>query len=111
LVIAGGQAVYNPEPVAPFVDVFAIGEGEEVILEIVDAYQAWVNSNGSRQDLLVALGSIPGVYVPALVTVDYHRDGTIQSVTPAHPAVKLPVDKRLLAEFPPPLITFSRPQY
>jgi radical SAM family uncharacterized protein len=109
LVIAGGQAVYNPEPVAPFVDAFAIGEGEEVILEIVDAHQAWVNSNGSRQDLLVALGSIPGVYVPALVTVDYHPDGTIRSVTPAHPAVKLPVDKRLLAEFHPPLSRFLVP--
>ena len=109
LVIAGGQAVYNPEPVAPFVDAFAIGEGENVILEIVDAHQAWTGSNGSRQDLLVALASIPGVYVPALVTVDYHPDGTIQSVVPGHPAVKLPVDKRLLAEFPPPLSRFLVP--
>jgi radical SAM family uncharacterized protein len=109
LVIAGGQAVFNPEPVAPFVDAFAIGEGEEVILEIVDAYQAWSQAQASRQDLLIRLGSIPGVYVPALVAVEYHPDGTIKQVKPTHPAVSLPVDKRLLAKLPPPLTHFLVP--
>lgn len=109
LVIAGGQAVYNPEPVAPFVDAFTIGEGEEVILEIVDVHQAWQRSNGTRQDLLVRLAGIPGVYVPALVHVDYHPDGTIKAVTPAHPAVSLPVDKRILAKLPPPMTRFLVP--
>jgi len=109
LVIAGGQAVFNPEPVAPFVDAFAIGEGEEVVLEIVDAYQAWNLADTSRQDLLTRLAGIPGVYVPALVSVEYHPDGTIKQVKPIHPAVKLPVDKRLMAKLPPPLTHFLVP--
>lgn len=109
LVIAGGQAVYNPEPVAPFVDAFAIGEGEEVIGEIVDAHQAWASSPASRQDLLIRLAGIPGVYVPALVDITYHPDGTIQTVIPTHPAVKLPVEKRLMAKLPPPLSRFLVP--
>ena len=65
LVIAGGQAVYNPEPVAPFVDAFVIGEGEEVVLEIVDVYQAWKNAGCSRSELLTQLATLPGVYVPS----------------------------------------------
>jgi len=109
LVIAGGQAVYNPEPVAPFVDAFVIGEGEEVLGEIVDAYQAWERTKSSRQNLLIQLASIPGVYVPTLVSVDYHPNGNIKSVTPDHPAVKLPVKKRLLAKLPQPLTNFLVP--
>lgn len=109
LVIAGGQAVFNPEPVAPFVDAFVIGEGEEVLLEIVDAHQAWRGANGSRQDLLVQLARIPGVYVPTLVAVDYFPDGTIKSVSAKHPAVTLPVKKRILAKLPPPLSQFIVP--
>jgi radical SAM family uncharacterized protein len=109
LVVAGGQAVFNPEPVAPFVDAFAIGEGEEVIFDIVDAHQAWAESGRSRRDLLVRLAQIPGVYVPALVEVAYHADGTIQDISPDHPNVKLPVDKRILAKLPPPLTRFLVP--
>lgn len=109
LVIAGGQAVFNPEPVAPFVDAFAIGEGEEVILEIVAAHQAWVESDESRPELLVRLAGVPGVYVPALVDVDYHPDGRVSSVRAAHAAVTLPVKKRILAKLPPPLSRFLVP--
>lgn len=98
--IAGGQAVFNPEPVAPFVDAFAIGEGEEVTLDIVGAHQDWVESGGSRQELLLRLAQIPGVYVPALVKVDYHPDGKIKTVEPADARVKLPVVKRILAKLP-----------
>lgn len=109
LVIAGGQAVFNPEPVAPFVDAFAIGEGEEVILEIVAAHQAWAESDEARGDLMLRLAGIPGVYVPALVDVDYHPDGQISSVRAAHSAVTLPVKKRILAKLPPPLSRFLVP--
>lgn len=109
LVIAGGQAVFNPEPVASFVDAFVIGEGEEAALDIVDAHQAWVESGGSRQDLLLRLAQIPGVYVPALVKVDYHPDGKIKTIEPADSRVKLPVVKRILAKLPPPLSRFLVP--
>lgn len=103
LVIAGGQAVFNPEPVAPFVDAFLIGEGEEGVLEIVDAYQAWAQSGAGREDLLTKLATIPGVYVPSLYEVSYHPDGTVKQIDPRHPSANLPVIKRINAELPPPL--------
>lgn len=109
LVIAGGQSVYNPEPVAPFVDAFVIGEGEEATLDIVDAYQAWQNAGKGRDELLQGLAVIPGVYVPALYQVDYNPDGTIEAVTPTHPAASPTVQKRITAELPPPLTHFMVP--
>lgn len=109
LVIAGGQAVFNPEPVAPFVDAFVIGEGEDAILEIVDTYQTWKSSKGPRQELLKRLANVAGVYVPALFDVEYHPDGTIKSVFSHHPEVSLPVNKRLMAKLPPPLTRFLVP--
>ena len=109
LILAGGQAVYNPEPVASFVDAFVIGEGEEAIQDVVDVHQAWQTSGRSRQDLLIRLARIPGIYVPSLYAVDYHPDGTINNVTTTHPAAQLPVDKRIMAELPPPLTRFLVP--
>ncbi|MCB2210001.1 TIGR03960 family B12-binding radical SAM protein [bacterium] len=109
LVIAGGQAVYNPEPVAPFVDAFVIGEGEEATLDIVDAYQAWQDAGTDRSQLLQSLAEIPGVYVPSLYRVDYNSDGTIEAVTPTIPAASPTVQKRITAEMPPPLTHFMVP--
>jgi len=109
LVVAGGQAAYNPEPVAPFVDAFVIGEGEEALMDVVDAYQAWETSQTGREDLLHRLATVPGVYVPALYGVDYHPNGTVHSVSPNHPSASLPVDKRLMAELPPPMANFLVP--
>src|SRR5512146_2219700 len=58
LVIAGGHSTFNPEPMAPFIDAFVIGEGEEVIHEIIDAYQAWKEAGESRPELLLRMGKI-----------------------------------------------------
>ena len=66
LVIAGGHATYNPEPMHAFIDAFVIGEGEEVIQEVVNTYQAWKARDLARAELLLALAGIWGVYVPAL---------------------------------------------
>ncbi len=109
LVIAGGQATYNPEPVALFVDAFVIGEGEEAILDVVETYQAWQDSMAGRKALLEKLALIPGVYVPSLYDVTYHQDGTIASVTPIHPNAALPVQKRIMAKLPSPLSNFLVP--
>ncbi len=109
LIIAGGQSVYNPEPVAPFVDAFVIGEGEEAILDVVDAHQAWVEADQNREELLIRLAEIPGVYVPSLYQVDYAPDATPLPVTPLHPAASVPVTKRIMAEMPPPLTKFLVP--
>lgn len=109
LVIAGGQAIFNPEPVAPFVDAFVIGEGEEAVIDVVNAYQIWEDENGSREDLLIRLAGIPGVYIPSLYEIQYHPDGTIANVQPAHPKAAMPVDKRIMAELPPQLTNFLVP--
>lgn len=109
LVIAGGQAIYNPEPVAPFVDAFVIGEGEEAVIDVVNAYQIWENEDGSRQDLLIRLAKVPGVYVPSLYEITYHPDGTIANIQPDHPKAAIPVDKRIMAELPPQLTNFLVP--
>jgi radical SAM family uncharacterized protein len=81
-VMAGGPCAVNPEPLADFVDIFVIGEGEEVIQEILDHYLKWKSQGGGRLDFLRAAAGIEGVYVPALYDVTYHEDGTISAVTP-----------------------------
>ena len=82
LILAGGPNAMSPEPLADFVDVFALGDGEELVLDIVRAYQSWRESSGTKLELLQALSQIDGVYVPSLYQVRYDRDGTIVSVTP-----------------------------
>ncbi|MBN1267423.1 MAG: TIGR03960 family B12-binding radical SAM protein [Anaerolineales bacterium] len=109
LVIAGGHACHNPEPMADFFDAFVIGEGEDVILEIADTVFAWKTSNGSRSDLLESLAALEGLYVPSLVSVSYNTDGTIAAFEPLNTAQKLPVLKRIVAFLPPPLTHFIVP--
>ncbi|GAB4536470.1 MAG: hypothetical protein Fur0018_27110 [Anaerolineales bacterium] len=102
LVIAGGHAVYNPEPVHAFFDAFVLGEGEEVIHEIVEAYQAWQSSGAPRRALLEALAGIWGVYVPAFYEPRYHEDGTIAGIERTWQGAPLTVQKRIVAKLPPP---------
>ncbi len=109
LVIAGGHAAYNPEPMSRFIDAYAVGEGEEVIHEIVDAHQRWKATGAPREALLRALARIPGVYVPSLYAVSYNPDGTVQAVTPLAEEACLPVVKRVVATLPPPVTKFLVP--
>ena len=74
LVIAGGPCTFNPEPMSGFFDALVIGDGEAVIEEICDAWLSWKKGQGSRKTLLASLAELPGVYVPALQTIN--RDGT-----------------------------------
>ncbi len=109
LVVAGGQSAFNPEPVAAFVDAFVVGEGEEALVDVVTAQQAWRETGEDKQALLIRLAGIPGVYVPSLYDVAYLPDGTIQSITPNHPAASPVVTKRIVAELPRPLSRFLVP--
>ncbi len=109
LVIAGGHAAYNPEPMHAFIDAFVIGEGEEVIEEIVNVHQAWKRSGSPRGDLLAALAKLQGVYVPSLYTVDYQEDGTVAQVTSISDAAPQTVLKRVVAKLPPPPTRFIVP--
>ncbi len=109
LVIAGGHAAFNPEPMHAFIDAFVMGEGEEVIHEIIDTYQIWKQSHALRQDLLISLSTIPGVYVPGLYNVTYHQDRTVNEVTKLDQRVNFPVRKRIIGCLPPPPTRFIVP--
>jgi radical SAM family uncharacterized protein len=102
LVIAGGQATFNPEPMYKFVDAFVIGEGEQVIHEIIDVYQAWKRTSLPREQLLVNLSTLPGIYVPSLYQVTYFADGTVRQVKRQAEVACLPIQKRILPVLPPP---------
>lgn len=82
LVIGGGPCACNPEPIADFFDLFILGEGEEVNLEINDLYKTCKTEGYSKQTFLQKAAHIEGVYVPSLYDVSYHEDGTINTITP-----------------------------
>jgi len=109
LVIAGGHATFNPEPMHLFVDAFVIGEGEQVIQEIIDVYQTWKHSSLSRQHLLISLSSIPGVYVPSLYHTHYNQDGTVDRIEKLVDQANFPILKRIVPHLPPPPTHFIVP--
>ena len=82
IVVAGGPCACNPEPLADFIDIFFLGAGEEVDLEVIDLYQKCKAEGKNRKEFLREAAQIVGVYVPSLYQVAYHDDGTIESVTP-----------------------------
>jgi len=81
LVIAGGPSMFNPEPVADFFDAIVIGEGEEVVIEICDAYLDWKKRKAPKRELLDMLSEIQGVYIPSFFTVTYTPEGTVKEIT------------------------------
>ncbi|RME89249.1 MAG: TIGR03960 family B12-binding radical SAM protein [Anaerolineae bacterium] len=114
LVIAGGHATMNPEPMHAFIDAFAIGEGEEIIHEIIEAVQrrqsdAKGRKFSDRAALLRDLARVPGVYVPSLYEVTYHEDGTVAGITPRVPEAPPKVIKRIVGKLPPPPTRFIVP--
>lgn len=128
VVIAGGSGCYNPEPMSAFFDAMVIGEGEEVIFEVIEAVEAWQVASGRLQvaskdsspatrnlppaprfDLWTRLARIPGVYVPALYEPVYAADGTLLETRPIHPAAPAEVMKRVVTVLPPPVTRFIVP--
>lgn len=95
-VIAGGPCAYNPEPLAEIVDLFAMGEGEELLLEIMEVYRSWKSSGRSREEFLRSAAAIKGVYVPSLYNVEYNEDNTIKEVSPIYEDVPKKVSKRIV---------------
>ncbi len=102
LVIAGGHAMLNPEPMHAFLDAVVIGEGEEVIGEIIDTYQAWKQAGEERQCLLERLSKIWGVYVPTLYQAHYEPDGVLAHTEKLYAEASYPIVKRIMAKLPPP---------
>lgn len=82
IVIAGGPCAYNPEPLADFIDVFVIGEGEEVVLEMLELYKEHKNNSWNKEEYLKDLSKIEGIYVPKFYEVEYKKDNTIKRMYP-----------------------------
>jgi len=107
LVVAGGHACYNPEPMAPFIDVFVIGEGEEALLEIIGTMRAAAHLD--REAQLRHVAQIDGCCVPRFYDVAYHTDGTVAAITPNVPEAPPRILKRIVPVLPPPVTDFIVP--
>ncbi|MDD5131385.1 MAG: TIGR03960 family B12-binding radical SAM protein [bacterium] len=93
LVIAGGPCAFNPEPLADFIDIFIIGDGEEAIIEFLDNYKKVRHLD--KQSQLIQLAKVQGIYVPALYDVSYNPDQTIKGFTPKYSDVPAKIKKRV----------------
>ena len=98
IVIGGGPCTYNPEPIAPFFDLFYIGEGEIVYFDLLDLYQKARKEGWSRREFLLEAGKIPGIYAPSLYTVTYKEDGTIESFVPMDISLPTTIEKQVVME-------------
>jgi len=127
IIIAGGHSTLNPEPMHAFIDAFVIGEGEEVIHNIIDTVMSLrgqrssarsnlqlnegiaTTPSASRNDILKALAHIPGVYVPKFYEPHYMDDGTLSHIDNLLDDIANPVVKRMVAKLPPPPVKFIVP--
>lgn len=98
IVIGGGPCTYNPEPIAPFFDLFYIGEGEVVYDQLFDTYLENKKNGGTRLDFLKKACQIPGIYVPQFYEVTYHEDGTVAAFTPSIPEAPEKIKKQLVMD-------------
>jgi radical SAM family uncharacterized protein len=103
LVIAGGSCCLNPEPMSDFIDFFVIGEGEEVLPELVACLREWKQDKAGKKELLAEVAQIPGVYVPRFYEAEYEADGLIKSLTPTERPAKAVIERRIVAQLPPPV--------
>ena len=97
LVIAGGTAMYNAEPIANFIDLVSLGEGEDITVELVELHRRARREGWSKAEFLRAAAQLDGVYVPSLYEITYHDDGTVQAITP-HDGAPAVVTKRIVRD-------------
>ena len=95
LVIAGGTAMYNAEPIADFIDLVSLGEGEDITVELVELHRRARREGWSKAEFLRAAARLDGIYVPSLYEITYHDDGTVQAITPRDGAPAV-VTKRIV---------------
>ena len=98
IVVAGGTCAFNPEPLAPFVDIFSLGEGEDVSVELLELYRKAKAEQWEKEEFLLAAAKIPGLYVPSLYDVTYRSDGTVEAIVPRDGAPAT-VTKRIVQDF------------
>ena len=113
LILGGGSAMANPEPVADFYDAIVFGDGEEAILEIAETVREWKEARGSRAELLKALSRLPGVYVPSFFRPRYDSNGRLAEIEPLRPGYER-VFRRIVSDldavpypFRPPVPWFA----
>ncbi|MDI6852194.1 MAG: TIGR03960 family B12-binding radical SAM protein [Deltaproteobacteria bacterium] len=112
VVIGGGPAAFNPEPVAPFFDAILLGDGEEAVTEMAAVVKEWKAARGTRQELWQALEGVDGVYVPAFFEVAYDKEGRVREIMPR--GRREVVRKRILADLnlfpasPRPLVPYCQ---
>ena len=97
IVFAGGVCCCNPEPLADFIDFFSLGEGEEITVEIVSLYDKAKAEGWSKDQFLLEVSKIPGVYVPSFYEASYHEDGTLNALTPKNGAPER-ITKRIIED-------------
>ena len=98
IIMAGGPCAYNPEPLHDIVDFFELGEGEEVMNDVLDIYKKY-KGKGKKKEFLREISKIGGVYVPSLYEVTYNEDGTIKEFKPKYDDVPKTVKKRIVTDF------------
>lgn len=99
IVVGGGPCVCNPEPLADFFDLFILGEGEEVNVELLSLYEKMKPDHPTKEEFLREAAKLEGVYVPSFYDVDYNEDGTVKAITPNVPEAKPKIKKRIIADF------------
>lgn len=98
IVVAGGPIVYNPEPLADFIDLFLIGDGEELLEELIDLYKTWDRNQESRESFLLRCTKLKGVYAPQFYESVYNADGTIAEIKRKNTAVPQIIQKRIIKD-------------
>ncbi len=103
VIVAGGTCVLNAEPMTDFIDIFVIGDGEEVLLELIDSFRDWKRQRTPKNQLFRQVATISGIYVPSLYQVEYRADGLLKSITPTVAEASPTIQRRVATKLPPPV--------
>ena len=98
LIIAGGPCAYNPEPIADFIDIFVIGEGEEITLELLNKYKEHKENGWDKEIFLRDIASMKGIYIPKFYQVNYKEDGTIDEMVALVDGAPKVIQKRMIGD-------------
>ncbi len=102
IIIAGGSCALNPEPMADFIDLFVIGEAEDLLPQLIDCLRQW-KTKGTRRDLLLRAAAIPGIYIPSLYEAEYAADGIFGGLVPRTPQAPATIKRQIVPVLPPPV--------
>ena len=98
IIICGGSCAYNAEPLADFVDIVYLGEGEVLYDEILDIYKEYKRAGKTKNEFFERLLDIDGIYIPKFYDVEYNQDGTIKSIEPNHPKARKVIKKVIVKD-------------